>query len=87
MVREALVSQDETIRLSHDIDGYRPETLKRTAAFLSFAVVKVWAQMFKVCNSPWPMVLLIGKSLDRYASLMEGPLSVDVESSELGSNP
>ncbi|PYH63766.1 C2H2-type zinc finger protein [Aspergillus vadensis CBS 113365] len=87
VVREALVSQDETISLSYDIDGYRPETMRRTATFLSFAVVKVWAQMFKVCNSPWPMVLLIGKSLDRYASLMEGPLSVDVESSELGSNP
>ncbi|RAH48942.1 C2H2-type zinc finger protein [Aspergillus brunneoviolaceus CBS 621.78] len=74
VVREAFMSQDETIHISHEIDDYRLEALHRTASFLSSAVVKVWAQMFKVCNSPWPMVRFVGQSLDRYAELMPGSL-------------
>ncbi|RAH86248.1 hypothetical protein BO86DRAFT_395689 [Aspergillus japonicus CBS 114.51] len=70
VVREAFMSQDETIHLSYEIDDYRLEALHRTASFLSAAVVRVWAQMFKVCNSPWPMVRFVGQSLDRYAELM-----------------
>ena len=44
-------------------------------ASLSYAVVKVWAQMFKMCNNPWPIVRLIGRSLDRYAALVHASLS------------
>lgn len=87
VVREALVSQDETISLSHKLGGYQPEMLGQTVRFLSFAVVKVWAQMIKMCNSPWPMVILVGQSLDQYAKLMHESLSIEVEGSAVESNP
>ncbi|OGM47211.1 hypothetical protein ABOM_003954 [Aspergillus bombycis] len=80
VVREALMSQDETIHLSHQIDDYRPEARKQTTSFLSFAVVKVWAEMFKACNSPWPMVRFVGQGLEQYAELRHRSLATEAES-------
>lgn len=69
VVRGALLSQDETIDLGYKIGSSDISDLTSTAKQLSYAVVKVWAQMFKSCNSPWPMVVFIGQSLDRYAEI------------------
>lgn len=69
MVREALLSQDETIDLGHKIGNIDLSNPTPTLKQLSYAVVKVWAQMFKSCNSPWPVVSLIGQSLDCYAEI------------------
>lgn len=58
----------QTIDLGYKIDG-RLLDLTSTAKQLSYAAVKVWAQMFKPCNNPWPVVLFIGQSLDCYAGI------------------
>lgn len=72
-MREALLSHDDTIGIISDLgdtDITRPESATQK---LGYAVVKAWAQMFKGCNSPWPIVQLIGQSLDRYAKLIQPP--------------
>lgn len=69
VVREALLSQDETIDLGYKIGSNDISDLTSTTKQLSYAVVKVWAQMFESCNSPWPVVVFIGRSLDRYAEI------------------
>lgn len=69
VVHEALLSQDETIDLGYKIGSIDISDLTSTTKQLSYAVVKVWAQMFKSCNSPWPVVVFIGRSLDRYAEI------------------
>ena len=73
VVREALLSHDDTIDIISDLGDTeitRPESATQK---LSYAVVGAWAQMFKRCNSPWPIVQLIGQSLDRYAELIQPP--------------
>ncbi|RDW76521.1 C2H2-type zinc finger protein [Aspergillus mulundensis] len=70
VVREALMSQDETIDFGNNINDSQLENPAETTKLLSYAVVKVWANMFKSCNCPWPMVEFVGQSLDQYAVLV-----------------
>ncbi|KAL4798402.1 hypothetical protein BDV19DRAFT_396798 [Aspergillus venezuelensis] len=75
VVREGLLSHDDTIALLPEIRDANSTDPQATTARLSYAVVKVWAQMFKLCNNPWPIVRLIGRSLDQYAALVHASLS------------
>ena len=75
VVREALLSQDETVGMGREIEGPNMSDPVWTARQLSYAVVKVWAQMFKSCNGPWPVVGFIGQSLDQYAELNNSNLT------------
>lgn len=75
VVREALLSHDDTISLLPAVGETDLSSPELTTRKLSYGVVKVWAQMFKFCNSPWPIVRLIGQSLDQYAALIQGPLT------------
>ena len=75
MVREALLSQDETVDMGHEIEDPDISNPVWTVRQLSYAVVKVWAQMFKSCNGPWPVVGFIGQSLDQYAELNNSNLT------------
>lgn len=38
---------------------------------LSIAVVRIFAHMFKRCNTTWSVVEVIGQSLERYADLLQ----------------
>ena len=68
VVREALLLQDETVDMGHEIAGPGISELAWTARKLSYAFLKVWAQMFNACNSPWSVVGFIGQNLDQYAT-------------------
>ncbi|OJJ05133.1 hypothetical protein ASPVEDRAFT_86499 [Aspergillus versicolor CBS 583.65] len=74
VVREALLSHDDTIDIVSNIGDTEITSPESSTQKLSYAVVKAWAQMFKLCNSPWPIVQLIGQSLDRYAELIRPSL-------------
>ncbi|CAG8112231.1 unnamed protein product [Penicillium salamii] len=71
VVREALLSQNETLHLGQQIDRSSMVGGTQLTNQLGYAIVKIWAQMFKSCNSPWPVFGLIGQSLHRYAELIE----------------
>lgn len=75
VVREALLSQDKTIDLGYKIGSNDISDLTSTTKQLSYAVVKVWAQMFESCNSPWPVVVFIGRSLNCYAEINNSNLA------------
>lgn len=75
VVREALLSQDKTIDLGYKIGSNDISDLTSTTKQLSYAVVKVWAQMFESCNSPWPVVVFIGRSLNCYADINNSNLA------------
>ena len=55
--------------MGHEIAGPGISDPAWTARKLIYAVLKVWAQMFKACNSPWAVVGFIGQNLDQYAEL------------------
>ncbi|CAG7923617.1 unnamed protein product [Penicillium olsonii] len=74
VVREALLSHDDTVDLLSDLGEIDLSNPRQTTRKLSYAVVKVWAHLFKLCNSPWPIVNLIGQSLDQYAELVQPEL-------------
>jgi hypothetical protein len=74
VVREALLSHDDTIDIVSNLGDTEITSPESSTQRLSYAVVKAWAQMFKLCNSPWPIVQLIGQSLDRYAELIRPSL-------------
>lgn len=64
------MSHDDTIDFVSQLGDTELSKPESTTQELSYTVVKAWAQMFKLCNSPWPIVQLIGQSLDRYAELI-----------------
>ncbi|CAG7921851.1 unnamed protein product [Penicillium olsonii] len=75
VVREALLSHDDTVDMLADLGENDLSNPRIMTQNLSYAVVKVWAQMFKSCNSPWRIVNLVGQSLDKYAELIHPELA------------
>lgn len=73
VTREALLSHDDTIDIASDLGDPELAEPEATTLKLGYATVKAWAQMFKLCNSPWPIVQLVGQSLDRYAGMIHAP--------------
>ncbi|CAG8138878.1 unnamed protein product [Penicillium salamii] len=75
VVREALLSHDDSADMLPDLGEVDLNNPQKTTQRLSYAVVKVWAEMFQACNSPWPIVNLVGQSLQRYSELIQPELA------------
>ncbi|KAK0659228.1 hypothetical protein DIS24_g4092 [Lasiodiplodia hormozganensis] len=74
IVQEAKTSldqADEIIYTGDETPGDRCSQISMHLYRLSIAVVRVFAHMFKRCNSTWPVVEVIGQSLERYADLLQ----------------
>ncbi|USW48511.1 hypothetical protein Slin15195_G018300 [Septoria linicola] len=52
------------------------------ASGLAVRIADTWARLFRHHNSPWPMVDLIGKSLDIYAGLLRNDLAGNVKGAQ-----
>lgn len=50
------------------VDAMHPAKLRQ----LAIAVVGIFAQMFRKCNSVWPAMAVFGDGLDRYSRLLSG---------------
>lgn len=70
------IVDDTDESLDPDEDALTPSTMASTSQRPHFArglavrVTQVWARLFRDNNSPWPTIILIGKSLNVYARLV-----------------
>lgn len=69
--KTSLDQADEIIYTGDETPGDRCSQTSMDLYRLSIAVVRVFAHMFKRCNSTWPVVEVIGQSLERYADLLQ----------------
>ena len=51
-------------------DGLTREALK----YLAVSIVEIHAKMFKHCNSVWPIMSIVGNSLDRYGQFLKADI-------------
>lgn len=68
--KTSLDEADEILSIADDA-GHGNSQTSLELYHLSIAVVRVFAHMFKRCNSTWPVVEVIGQSLQRYADLLQ----------------
>ncbi|TDZ39556.1 hypothetical protein C8035_v005407 [Colletotrichum spinosum] len=68
VVNEALASTDDVL---YDVERGDDTTEERSLEFLGSAVIKLTAKMFEQCNSAWPIMKIIGQSLQEYSKLLD----------------